>query len=135
MLETYLQEISRMFCGSLTQEELTDPDKPMVTRVLQGISFEGNAESFIGRGTLYATSTYKHSKDKQGLRHDFVVIQIENEQGELETNIAQILCIFELALSKSDILSIYAVVQYLKPHIKKTPGIRALNFEKYDPPL
>jgi hypothetical protein len=41
-------------------------------RILSGISFEGNAESMVGKGTLYAVPKWHHNNNLP--RYDFITV-------------------------------------------------------------
>jgi hypothetical protein len=72
--------------------------------IVSGLTFEGNEESKIGRGHIYAISEFRHDNNRP--RYDFVEIDIGSK-----TALAQVLTFF--SLSDENASSYYAIVQYL----------------------
>jgi len=100
-------------------------------RLLSGISYAGNAESNMGKGTLYATGSYGQNVEP---RYDFITVLIEEEQNECDVEgckvylsvkaQAQIVALIEVVESDNTV-SHAAVVQYLEKEATRNKSKKA----------
>jgi hypothetical protein len=98
--------------------------------LLSGVAFEGNAESKMGRGTLYATASYGRSAVR---RYDFVTVKVEQETDneatiriQLQTQLVALIEIIQdiqdiedIEMVRHEMVRHAAVVLYLEEYKEK----------------